>query len=124
MQKVVVTLKERTGKKEKFKSGSYRKVWCVGELIRPEFGVLRAEGDYIRIRVSLCLLCSENEMENGALHWRACVFVCVCLNVGGGNTIVLAHLHTAMHVCTGEHLSLFLKLCVHACFEGAFRVAP
>lgn len=55
----------------------------MGELVRPEFGVLQAEGDYIRIRASLCLLCSENEMENGALHWRACVFMCVnvCVRV-------------------------------------------
>lgn len=80
MQKVVVTLKERKKKKQKFKSSSYRvKVWRVGELIRPEFGVLQAEGDYIRIRASLCLLCSENEMENGALHWCACVNVCLCV---------------------------------------------
>lgn len=59
MQKVVVTLKERKKKKQKFKSSSYRvKVWRVGELIRPEFGVLQAEGDYIGLE-RLCVCCVQ-----------------------------------------------------------------
>lgn len=46
------------------------------ELIRPEFGVLQAEGDYIRIRVSLCLLCFRK--RNGK---RCFALACVCANV-------------------------------------------
>lgn len=58
------------------------RVWC-----------LVAEGDYVRIRVSLCLLRSGTEMENVTL-----MRVCICVYVGGGNIIVSSHLHSLVHV--------------------------
>lgn len=40
---------------------------CVGERVdMTRVWCLVAEGDYVRIRVSLCLLRSETEMEDGA----------------------------------------------------------
>lgn len=38
-------------------------------------------------------------MENSALHWR--VQMCACVNVGGGNIIVDAHLHRPTYGCIG-----------------------
>lgn len=60
------------------------RVWC-----------LQAEGDYARIRVSLCLLCSEN--RNGRRCF-ALVRVCICVYVGGGNIIVPSHLHSLVYM--------------------------
>lgn len=64
-------------------------------------------------------------MENGALHWRACVQMCMCeracVNVGGGNIIVGA---ICIERCTDVPVCPFVfQLCVHACVARAFRVA-
>lgn len=66
-------------KKLKFKGslGSVE-ILCVGERVdTTRVWCLVAEGDYVRIRVSLCLLRSGTEMEDITLV-RACVYVCVC----------------------------------------------
>lgn len=57
---------------------------CVGERVdMTRVWCLVAEGDYVRIRVSLCLLRSETEMEDGASCWCVRVYMCVCMWVVG-----------------------------------------
>lgn len=68
------------------------RVWC-----------LVAEGDYVRIRVSLCLLRSETEMKD-VHHIGVRVYEGVYVYVGGGNIIVSSHLHSLVYVL--EYLSL------------------